>query len=362
MATTGDTAEVEADEDREARRLIGPILLLGGLALLATSLTSLVGAYVWMSSPIWVAVFAKSDDPSVAILKEFARALIFLALTTFLFYRWFPRETAQLVDPRRHSLRSNTFRLVFILIVVVVGYREITRHVDLSKGPTDVALKWVEQEKKRLEQQGERPLDADAQRKLVEETAHRVRPAYLAYLPYSLINYFFIGAPLIVLTFYAFFVELPDLKKSREAVERSAIGFAGPAELELKKFTAFQEECRSRADRYLNVHAIVAFHILYESAIGGSDLFGAPTLTDAAWRSLYCFWAFVLLTIVCPIYVVMSYYEASEVVRKELVGQHQLPEDFDQRFGTGALTDKMASSSPIGAVFRFVLGIFRFAK
>ena len=70
-----------------------------------------------------------------------------------------------------------------------------------------------------------------------------------------------------------------------------------------------------------------------------------------------CFWIVVLTTVICPLYVVHSYYETSEVFRDELLRRKALSADFDDTWSVSAFSSHLARHTYVGAVSGFVLNI-----
>ena len=91
----------------------------------------------------------------------------------------------------------------------------------------------------------------------IEASPQSEAPAYMMYLPYSLVSYLFVLQSLVAIPFYAFSKRLSRL--NREGQTLKPTNMIGQSEKEIIfTFMKFERKCQRECNRYIDVMGIAA--------------------------------------------------------------------------------------------------------
>lgn len=236
------------------------------LGCLLLSWTSLFLAYGPAGTPTWLFRYGQCANANwpqqTGALIEGGRSLLLLLMLFYLVEIRFQSEAGSFFSYRVEWNRRSMLicRLLFAITLVYFA-QDQTRH-HLHGGPEDLNNYFDDN----LEKHGIASFDLASARR-----------NYIAYLPYSLVNYLIVVSPVFLVPLYAFTVDFQRLWNASRDVEKSgqcedAVNTIVPS------FRSLRRVCETMLNRYIDVLAVLSLVVHYDYWIGSMTLSTAAKL------------------------------------------------------------------------------------
>lgn len=235
------------------------------LGFLSISWLSLFLAYGPYSTPAWLSRFGQCDNPSwherTGALIEGGRSLLLLLMSFYILEVRFQDETTAFLGIcHRWKQRSLLVcRFLFVIALIYVAQDQIRHHI--YDGPLFLR-----------DHAYEHGIRASADNVALRN--------YLTYLPYSLVNYLVVVAPLFSIPLYAFTIDFQRIWHACKMVEETREP-QDPKDLAVCNFRLFRRICEKVLNRYLDVLAVLTLAVHYDYWLGYC------TLTDEGINSMF---------------------------------------------------------------------------
>ena len=249
----------------QLQNLLVPALVAAGAIII--SLGSLVMAYYVTTTPAWSLRFDQLGNPQFPIGTGFAidalRICLFVLLTIFICWYRLNEHFLTFMNPRIHTWRVFSFRMLFVAVAVFFGASEARRHLSLDRAPTAM-YNWA----------AEHGFNSTPEAEAVP---------YRAFLLYSLVSYSFVLPSLVAIPFFAFSRGLKKLRmRGYKLLPANSMGLSDQGII--SEFNNYERECERECSRYIDVLGIGALSIHFEYWIGNL------TLTDGGLSVLRIGW------------------------------------------------------------------------
>lgn len=316
--------------------------------VIAGSWLSLIFAYGVYNTGPWDIRYGMCEPtwrPGIGWLIEGARSLILVLLWVYVLDVRFQKQTKDLFSLRWDSWKQGRLvavRLVFLTLAAYFFYDQLTHH--LTRGPDDL-IEWTK------EMSNDKAVVGREFKVLLEEPGklkHDIRINYLAYLPYSLINYLIIAASFISVSLLGAFDDYNNLLANHRQLSRD-IKTGGDVPI-LTSFNSFRNICQRTNARYIDVLASLSLAVHFDYWIG------KHTLSSGALVSLIV--AFVLVgTAVVHIFIISTFYQSGYDLTKPAVGDSLATGGFRNKYNVLTFLRESFTENVGGVILLFLIAI-----